>query len=127
MSALDDVPTTSLLPKKTPTELGDEISAEEAGAAKDGRNMPCYRTAPRRTLRNDRRPARKGEHIMQGPLVAGKTESQFAGHTRQSETRTLPVGLVATRGIRAKVEETSMSRKALSSPLGCRRCFRRSC
>ena len=66
---LDDVPTTSLLPKKTPTELGDEISAEEAGAAKDGRDVPRYRTAPRRTLRDDRRPTRKGEHIMQGPLV----------------------------------------------------------
>ena len=59
-------------PSPSITELGDEISAEEARAAKDGRDVPCYRTAPSRTLRDDRRPAGEREHIMQGPLVQGK-------------------------------------------------------
>lgn len=72
VSALDIVPTTPS--KKTPTELGDEISAEEARAAKDGRDVPCYRTAPSRTLRDDRRPTGEREHIMQSPLVQGKSK-----------------------------------------------------
>ena len=42
--------TTRPLPKNTRTELGDEIAAEEARASKDGRNVPCYSTAPSRTL-----------------------------------------------------------------------------
>ncbi len=32
------------------TELGDEIATEEACTAKDGRDVPSYRTAPCRTL-----------------------------------------------------------------------------
>ena len=48
-------------PKNTRTELGDEIAAEEARAAKDGRNVPCYRTASSRTLRNDRWSSRERE------------------------------------------------------------------
>src|SRR6266571_8755025 len=58
--------------KKKRTELGDEIAAEEARAAKDGRDVPCDRTAPCRTLRDDRRPAGQGKKFVQGPLVPGK-------------------------------------------------------
>ena len=50
-----------LFQKNTHTELGDEITAEEACAAKDGRNVPCYRTTPSRTLRDDRRPTGERE------------------------------------------------------------------
>lgn len=60
--------------KKRRTELGDEIAAEEARAAKDGRDMSCYRTAPCRTLRDDRGASRQGKQVVQGPLVSGEKD-----------------------------------------------------
>ena len=59
---------------KKHTKLSDEIAAEKARAAKDGRDVPCNCTAPCRTLRDDRRPARQGKQIVQAPLVSDKEE-----------------------------------------------------
>lgn len=42
------------------TELGNEIASEKTGAAKHGRDMPGNCTAPRRTIRNNRRAVGQG-------------------------------------------------------------------
>jgi hypothetical protein len=50
------------------TELGDKIASEKARATKDGRDVPGYRTATSRAVRNDRGPLGQGEQIVYSAL-----------------------------------------------------------
>jgi hypothetical protein len=99
---------------KIRTELGNEITSEEARAAKHGCDVPRYCTTPRRTIRDNWRVARQGVHSTL-ELVREKDVAELAvgQHNTAGEVgiqkRTLPVG-TATRGDRAIVaEERSMA------------------
>ena len=104
------------------TELGNEIATEKPRAAKDGGNVPRYRTTPRRTIRDNRRAVGQGVKStleLRTKDVAESALANTAGRRREIvgdwgvARHTLPVG--AARGNRTKVtEERSMGGEELS-------------
>lgn len=54
------------------TELGDKIASEKTRAAEYCRNVPCDRTAPSRTMRDDRWPVGQGKQVVHSALKPQK-------------------------------------------------------